>query len=923
MKINQFRKIALFLLASFLSLPNQAYAINPCGSPTAGGTITCNGDGNPANDLSNMPNGIAYEAEGLNLNITSGVNSIANSSGFNSAGLALSNSNILTTAAMVLNSHSPSISITNGDFSNAIILSNVGLGQSILNSSSNISIEGTDTKGINLHHTNSNSNSAAFLTSYGRIDVIGDSSDAISFSNFTNGHSTITAAGDITLNGDGINTFGDFTNGINVSTTSGTVDVNVNSNISALGDSESIGVFVDASTGATTNISVAKNKTITSSNSNAIGINSDNSTNTTVTINGSVIGGSDASNYGIISSGNSTVNVESSGYLSAGSEKSIHFLGNGTMRVNNSGTINGSILSDNGNIDHINLMLGSVTNGSISLNDMNDSVTISGGANISGVTSFNGGAGTDNLNFSNYSVNLSTISLTSNFENLNLNNNSNLIASNNITINNLNLANNTSLVAANNGKTITIGSNYSQNSAGTFKTSVLSNSDYGKLLVSGTATFDANSIISVDVLASNTLTDGQTISNVISATTLASNGFKIVDNSNIFKFDYVLNGNNVDLVTTNVSNLVSKTIAQNNSGATFGTITALNDIINSSSTNSQELVDAISNLKTTEEIAKAVEQLTPLISNQISNVNATNNVVTNIVSDRVSTAQGFNSGDELLATKSLWIKPFKSLTRQYDQDNIKGYSADNYGIAIGGDKEISQNNLIGLALSFSNSKVDSSSDAKQEVESESYQAKIYGSHNLDKLTLLSAQLGVGYSKYKSMRLINFGGFNEVAKADYDGWNNQVNLKLERRFNLNKKSSFIPFIKTDYSYVNVEEYPEEGANTANLSIDKASDDTLIFGTGLRYLYAFSKNFSSSLNAGIGYDFFADKSVLTARFEGNQSRFTTTAMKPDPVIYDLGLSTAYNLDVVKLSANYNLNARNKYQDHNASINFRFDF
>lgn len=984
MKVRKISLLIFAIIAQTILLLNNALATNPCGLPTAGGVITCDGDGNPTNDQANMPNGLIYNSEGLTLNVTTGVNSVANS-GLNAGGIFLSNSTLSTTADMNLNSYSPSVSITGGLNAVGIGIRNVGLGNSTLYSNSNLAVDGTANYGIFSSITNSNNNSNLSLTNngditltgdysyalysdhsgtgsltvvnegdinvlgnnssaitigiyntdnnsnssianYGAINVIGDYSNGIEFYSGANSTSTITSNGVITLAQDNISgIFSDFTNGIKATVDNGTVNINVNADILALGDAGSAGVYTDLYSGATANINVAANTTISSPKFNGIVMFGDNTTNNVVNVDGFVIGGDSINRYGIRLSGNSIVNIGATGSVSSLSKRAIRVLGSGNAVINNSGIIDGVISSFNGSIDQINLKSASTTIGAISLDDMDDSINIYNNANISGVTSFDGGSGTDNMTFDNFSTSSDIFSKITNFENFYANNKSQIAILNNLDLSGKSLTNNNSRVNIANGATLSV-DNYTQNANATLQTSVLSNSDYGKVAASGTATFDANSIINVDVLSNNSLQDGQTLSGVISAGTLSTSSFRITDNSNVFKFNYVVNGNNVDLVATDVTKSMANSIKQTSSNISSSVVSALTEMMtNNNSVASQDLSNALSNLTTPAEITKALEQLSPPnVTNQVANVGATTNTVANIVNDRVSTTQGFNSGDELLSAKAIWIKPFKSWGRQYYRDNNSGYSSDVDGIALGFDGELSKENIIGLAFAFSHSEVESSSEAKQKVLANSYQLKFYGSHSFDDSLLLSAQTGFGYSRYDSAREISFSGFNKVATANYDGWNSQIDLNLEKKFPLSKKSSFIPFVKANYSYVEVDGYKERGADGANYEMSSVSDDSLIAGSGFRFIYMLNKNIASSFNTGISYDFKADRSVLTSNFEGSQSKFSTSGVKPDPLTYDIGLGLNYNVsDSIKVSANYNLSAKDKYQEHSGSMSFRFSF
>ena len=88
---------------------------------------------------------------------------------------------------------------------------------------------------------------------------------------------------------------------------------------------------------------------------------------------------------------------------------------------------------------------------------------------------------------------------------------------------------------------------YNQSASQTLGIGASSNSSYGRLAVTGTATFAAGTNLAVDVASANTLAVGQRLSSVVSAGTLNASTFNVTDNSALFNFKTVLNGNALDL----------------------------------------------------------------------------------------------------------------------------------------------------------------------------------------------------------------------------------------------------------------------------------------------------------------------------------------------------------------------------------------
>ncbi|WP_166363276.1 autotransporter domain-containing protein [Pseudomonas akapageensis] len=94
----------------------------------------------------------------------------------------------------------------------------------------------------------------------------------------------------------------------------------------------------------------------------------------------------------------------------------------------------------------------------------------------------------------------------------------------------------------------TIHGNYTQSSTGALQFGVTDDNNYGKLVVAGDATLPSNARVLVDVSNPNHQFSAASLNNVISATTLHSDGtFAVSDNSLLFDFGAVKDGNNVNL----------------------------------------------------------------------------------------------------------------------------------------------------------------------------------------------------------------------------------------------------------------------------------------------------------------------------------------------------------------------------------------
>jgi len=484
-----------------------------------------------------------------------------------------------------------------------------------------------------------------------------------------------------------------------------------------------------------------------------------------------------------------------------------------------------------------------------------------------------------------------------------------------------NLINNSGIVNAQNDvrdDTITVAGNFRQEVDGTLRIGATSDTEHGSLNVRDTAFFAADTTIDIDVAEGNTLTASSSLLNVITAGTLEATTFTITDNSALLDFQAVIDGNTVDLTQGSAQTIVEAT----GLGATPAALGAA-AVFDSSPAGLATVVDELNLLATEQQVANAVESTLPGASGGVSQMtNIATNAVTGIVSARQDLTRGLSSGDGFMTDRHIWFKPFGGWTEQDTRQGVSGYDIDSYGLALGFDGDVSSSWNVGVALAYINSDVESNLAAgSHTIDMDSYLAKVYATKMFDDVTALNLQVGAGISDYDSTRRIFTG---DVANADYDSWNMQLSAELERSYQVSDKTVITPYVHADYSYVNVEDYSETGADALNLNVANDSADSLIIGAGVKGNHAVSDSLLLMANAGVGYDVMTDRSSLTSSFAGGGANFTTEGIEPDELVYNAGIGAKYSLENgTEITASYNIDARQDYTDQSVSANFRLLF
>ena len=436
---------------------------------------------------------------------------------------------------------------------------------------------------------------------------------------------------------------------------------------------------------------------------------------------------------------------------------------------------------------------------------------------------------------------------------------------------------------------------------------------FGKLAVTAintdVMTFDIHPTSTVD---SNTYADvlsGVPAANLtVTSGTFGSQAWQLVETSPLAWDLSFLNS------PPSVMSVFGSTSSRNNRAA-FGAAQAIDT--------NQSLLNLFSSLNGDQEISDAASSTLPAISGGVSQMaNIVTNAVTDVVSARQDLTRGLSSGDVFMAEGHLWFKPFGGWTKQDTRQGVTGYDVNSYGLALGFDGDVSTSWNAGAALAYINSDAESDlTSGSHDIDMDSYIAKVYATKMFDDVTALNLQAGAGISDYDSQRLIFTG---DVATSDYDSWHLQLSAELERSYRVSDKAVLTPYAHADYSYVNVEDYNESGADLLSLNVDNDSADSLIIGAGVKANYAASDSLLLMANAGVGYDAMADRSSLTSSFAGGGAQFTTEGIEPDEWVYNAGVGAKYSLENgTEITASYNIDARQDYTDQSISANFRFMF
>lgn len=477
------------------------------------------------------------------------------------------------------------------------------------------------------------------------------------------------------------------------------------------------------------------------------------------------------------------------------------------------------------------------------------------------------------------------------------------------------------------GVTPLITGNYTQASTGTFKTTLTNDTTFGKVSVTGTATLPSSAKIDVNVTGSPALTVGTTLSNVIAAATLTSDGtYSVTDNSLLYNFRAVKNGNAVDIIIDKGLAVADSLAATGNK--TSGGAGAVLDRIASSgnaSTAMNNVLTTLSNLGSSTAVSNAVNQTLPLLTgNSQMAANSALSGINRVIQARIDANRGMSSGDDFIGDKNFWMKPFASRADQNDRNGVSGYKATVYGLAVGVDHGLSPALRVGGAFAYAKSDINSKSpNAPQGTDIDIYQLIGYGSYALNERAEFNFQVDMGQNKNAGRRQIPF--MSAEATSRYSTDTAHLGIGIGRGYPLSSQTTLTPSVRVDYTWLRDRSYTETGAGALNLAVNGRTSEAFLVSTDAKVAHQLSDETTVTANVGLGYDAMSKQSSITAAFAGSGGgSFVTYGLDPRPWVVNAGIGAIYKTrSGLEMTGRYDTEHRSGFLNQTASLKLRWAF
>lgn len=474
--------------------------------------------------------------------------------------------------------------------------------------------------------------------------------------------------------------------------------------------------------------------------------------------------------------------------------------------------------------------------------------------------------------------------------------------------------------------TLNVAGNFAANAGAVINTTIDA-TGYGAIAATGTANI-TGATIKPTVPAGYAVADGASY-NIVTSTGLTQSGNSI-SSTPLLSWGIVNDANNLVIKATVNSNAASL-----GGGSSAGSATLNNILTNSNNVAGLGALGvALQGLSSTQDVAKAGEQLKPENNGAAyAAANTSVNNMTQVISARVESQVLASNGTTGIATgdaaldRTFWLQGFGFTGEQNKRKNADGYDIDAYGFAAGVDKAINNDLRLGLAIAYANTDTSATNTTKGNTnKADSYSAIVYGTQHFG-TWYLDGQLGYAKHQFDSIRLVTVP-VADVAKGSFDA--NQYFGKLSASYpiSIGAKTTLLPTVIANYSYLDQDAYTETSKAGAALSINGRSTGSFRTGLGAKATFSIG-NESLPINLetrALWWHEFADVAQDTsARFAVGGTAFNVEGIRPARDSANLGasLNASAKDGSQSLTLSYDADVRSQYLGHTASLTARFNF
>ena len=244
-----------------------------------------------------------------------------------------------------------------------------------------------------------------------------------------------------------------------------------------------------------------------------------------------------------------------------------------------------------------------------------------------------------------------------------------------------------------------------------------------------------------------------------------------------------------------------------------------------------------------------------------------------------------------------------------------GYDSDSFGFVLGYDQAISDNLVVGAALSYSDIDVDAGFN---NTDIESYSLNLYGQYTEGNYFVRGA-LAYTFGDAESDRSTQFGDID--SDFDLDQFSARISAGFDQTIGKHKLS---PFASLQYANTSRDSFTEDGG--LGLSVSGDDINVLELGVGVSHEIGFdlgSTPVKLVSRLGYYYELLDDEGSSNARFSGGSSfDLDSASLSQGSLEFATGLGFDLS-ESTSLSVGYEGNYASDFDSHTGYLRFRTEF
>lgn len=294
-----------------------------------------------------------------------------------------------------------------------------------------------------------------------------------------------------------------------------------------------------------------------------------------------------------------------------------------------------------------------------------------------------------------------------------------------------------------------------------------------------------------------------------------------------------------------------------------------------------------------------------------------------------SLQRGISTDDDALGW-AVWGQPFYSSSRQGMSDNVSGYSAHYSGVVLGVDRLIADRWRVGGAFSYAHTSVngrDNLTGSYTDVDAWSGIAYASWSGNPLYVNLASS---VSTQKYDSHRQIHFDGFAGDADGSFNGQQVMITAEAGYPIFFAQRTTLTPLVAVAYSYIHQDDYKEHSDQGAALNVEASHTQSVLSSLGAKLEHTWSTDIGDAVpfvQALWTHEYDRSRTAINASYVADvagQTRFTSFGAIPVADMAEIGAGMELVQDNdLNVSARYDLSVAPNFNAQTVSLRLRKTF